>query len=146
MRRRERARVSGHRRSPAAQPSLDQFIDHIAYIANLVGIDHVGLGIDYSDVQYPFCTTSYAGKIYAELLADGTWTEEACPRPPSPKGLETPEEYPNLTRRLLQRGFIQADVAKVLEGGCRYIARSRDKLDRVICLKKPTSGFRDGAA
>jgi len=28
--------------------------------------------IDYSDVQHPFCTTSYAEKIYAELLADGT--------------------------------------------------------------------------
>ena len=28
------------------QPNIDQFVDHISYVADLVGIDHVGIGSD----------------------------------------------------------------------------------------------------
>ncbi len=30
-----------------AQPALDHFIDDIVYKADLVGINHIGIGIDY---------------------------------------------------------------------------------------------------
>lgn len=102
--------------SPDTRPSLDQFVDHIAYMADLVGIDHVGLGLDHSDVQFPFCDDEYARRIYVELLEDGTWSTDSYPEPPyyGPVGLETPADYSNLTVHLLKRGFSHDDVEKVM--------------------------------
>ena len=34
-----------HKDHPA---TLEQFLDHVDYIAKLVGTDHIGLGLDYS--------------------------------------------------------------------------------------------------
>ncbi|MEM6623525.1 MAG: membrane dipeptidase [Pseudomonadota bacterium] len=98
------------------QPSLDLFIDDIAYKADLVGIDHTGLGIDYYLGQWPVEDDARAQKRYEQMLADGLWRAEQYPPPPYryPAGIETPRTLPNLTARMLERGFSQEDVRKVL--------------------------------
>lgn len=70
--------------SPMA--TLDQVADHIFHIANVAGIDHVGIGSDFDGV------------------------------PSLPKGLETAAGLPALTARLMERGMSANDVEKVLGG------------------------------
>ena len=98
------------------QPSLDKFIDDIAYKADLVGIDHTGLGIDYYLGQWPVEDDARAEERYQHMIADGHWRPEQYPPPPYkyPKGIETPRTLHHLTERLVERGFTQADVKKVL--------------------------------
>ncbi len=100
----------------AARPTLDQFIDHIAYIADLVGIDHVGLGIDYYAAQWPVMDDAEAKRAYDGYLADGRWRPGTYPPPPHyyPAGIETPRTLSTLTGRLLERGFDAVSVQKVL--------------------------------
>ncbi len=98
------------------QPTLDRFIDDIAYKADLVGIDHTGLGIDYYEGQHPVEDDATATARYRARLASGQWRAEEYPPPPYryPAGIETPETLPRLTERLVQRGFTDGDIAKVL--------------------------------
>lgn len=93
----------------ATTPALDQYIDHMAYIADLVGPEHVGVGLDYTDRNPPIAE-------YEQLIADGHWSRESYPPPPwhYPSGLDDASGLPNLTRRLLQRGFSQQDVRGIL--------------------------------
>jgi len=67
-------------------PSLVEVLDHVDHIVRLVGIDHVGIGHDFS-VLYP-----------------------------GPAGLEDVSKYGNLTRSLLDRGYTEAEIRKFLGG------------------------------
>lgn len=98
------------------QPTLDRFIDDIAYKADLVGIDHTGIGIDYYEGQHPVADDDDARRQYDALIQSGLWRAEEYPPPPYkyPAGIETPRTLPALTARLLERGFGEADVRKVL--------------------------------
>lgn len=102
--------------SSSPRPTLDQFIDHIAYVADLVGIDHVALGIDYYDAMHPVMSDEEAARWYEARLKIGTWRANTYPPPPHhyPDGIATPRTLPNLTVRLLERGFKPDDIRKVL--------------------------------
>ena len=63
------------------------------YIANLIGIDHVGIGADWDGV---------------EIL---------------PKGIETIDKLPFLTERLLARGFSEREVKKILGDNFKRVFR-----------------------
>lgn len=91
------------------KPTLDQYIDHMAYIADLVGPAHVGIGLDYTTRNPPMAE-------YEQLVADGHWSRESYPPPPwhYPGGLEDASGLPHLTQRLLQRGFSEQDVRGIL--------------------------------
>lgn len=98
------------------QPSLDKFIDDIAYKADLVGIDHTGLGIDYYLGQWPVEDDAKAETRYQSLIADGHWRPTQYPPPPYkyPEGIETPRTLHRLTERFVERGFSEEDIRKVL--------------------------------
>lgn len=99
-----------------ARPTLDRFIDHIAYMVDLVGVDHVGLGIDYYLGQSGVADDAAARRQYEEWVASGKWRPGTYPPPPHhyPAGIETPRTLPALTRRLVERGFAGDDVRKIL--------------------------------
>ena len=101
--------------SATAHPSLDQFIAHLDAIVQLIGIDHVGLGIDYYRYQSGVASDAEAAAVYQEAIRTGIWST-AYPPPPHcyPKGIETPRSLPTLTARLLERGYSSADIRKIL--------------------------------
>jgi membrane dipeptidase len=70
---------------PLPFASLDDVLDHFDHVINLVGVDHVGIGSDFDGV--------------GDSL---------------PTGLKDVSNYPNLIRGLLERGYSEADVRKVL--------------------------------
>jgi len=108
------------------RPTLDQFIDHIAYIADRVGIDHVALGIDYFAGQSGVADDTTAERIYASAINSGQWKPESYPPPPYhyPQGIETPQTLHNLTSRLLERGFSPEDARKILGGNWMRVYRT----------------------
>ncbi len=97
------------------QPSLDKFIDDIVYKAGLVGIDHVGIGIDYYEGQHPVEPLEAAQARYENRLATGQWRAEEYAPPPYyyPEGIETPQTLPRLTERLIERSFSEAEVRQI---------------------------------
>lgn len=99
------------------RPSLDQFIAHMDAVVERVGIDHVGLGIDYYAGQHGVASDELAMQGYNEAVRSGLWST-AYPPPPHhyPSGIDTPRTLQNLTHRLLERGYSEPDVHKLLGG------------------------------
>lgn len=76
-------------RLPAAakkqlRPPLSLLLDHIDYMVKAAGIDHVGIGSDFDGMSS------------------------------TPVGLDDCSDFPNLTAGLLQRGYTESDVRKIL--------------------------------
>ena len=96
--------------SSSERPKIDEFVAHIEYISELVGADHVGLGIDYA--------SNPTGEEFDDLIEIGKWLPANYQRPPwhYPLGMEDVTLLPNLTEQLLQRGFSTEDIMKILGG------------------------------
>jgi len=109
----------------SAKPTLDQFIAHIDAVVERVGVDYVGLGIDYYGGQWGVASDEQALDEYQDALRTGIWSS-AYPPPPHiyPGGIETPRTLPNLTRRLLERGYQEQQVRKILGGNWLRVMRS----------------------
>ena len=115
--------------------TIDGVLDHIDYVVNLVGIDHIGFGGDYTD--------SIARVAAGEMLpGHGTSTTTSMQKAPPTvgagwaywrikrpdmlgtieerdtvayaKGLEDLSMLPNLTRGLVARGYDDNGIAKIL--------------------------------
>lgn len=71
--------------NPFPYATLEQVLDHIDHVVKLIGIDHVGIGSDYDGV--------------GDSL---------------PVGLKDVSTYPNLVQGLLDRGYSEADIKKIL--------------------------------
>lgn len=83
--------------------TLDMLIDHIAYIADLVGIGHVGIGFDFADED-------------ADDYVYFGYDERYIPLPPwnFPIGIASHSEAGNVAAALTARGFSQSDIIGVL--------------------------------
>jgi membrane dipeptidase len=110
---------------PSPQPTMQRFIEHLDYMVQLVGIDHVALGIDYYEGMHPVANAQEAAKFFQQQLAQRRWSEASYPPPPHhyPAGMSTPRELPNLTGALLERGYAVSDVRKVIGGNWLRVFR-----------------------
>jgi membrane dipeptidase len=68
---------------PAPVTTLAQVADHVEYIRQVAGVDHVGIGSDFDGI------------------------------PDAPVGLEGVDRYPALLAELMRRGWSDADIAKL---------------------------------
>ncbi|WP_092623503.1 membrane dipeptidase [Jiangella sp. DSM 45060] len=92
--------------------SLESFMDHFQYCVDLVGIDHVTFGPDTMFGDHVAVHRTYAGN-YAHK--DENRIEH--PLVDYVAGVENPgESFHNITGWLLQHGYSDADIAKVLGG------------------------------
>lgn len=74
-------------KNPFPFASLTQVLDHIDHVVELIGIDYVGIGSDYDGV--------------GDSL---------------PIGLKDVSSYPNLVQGLMDRGYSDKDIKKILSG------------------------------
>lgn len=74
-------------KSPFPFATLSSVLDHIDHVVKIAGIDHIGIGSDYDGV--------------GDSL---------------PEGLKDVSSYPNLIQGLLDRGYKQQDIVKILSG------------------------------
>ncbi|MFL6514058.1 MAG: dipeptidase [Chthoniobacterales bacterium] len=91
--------VSGSRE----KSNLDHYIDHIEHIASLIGIDGVGIGFDFCEYLFNQLPPSVVAEIEKKL---------ACPH--FIPDLTNHSHARNLTRKLIERGFSDEDIEKVL--------------------------------
>jgi membrane dipeptidase len=68
------------------QVPLDRLIDHIDHVVKVAGVDHVGLGSDFDGCSL------------------------------TPTGLDDVSDLPRITEKLLERGYSQKDIEKILGG------------------------------
>ena len=68
------------------RPSLSVLIDHLNYIVKLVGVEYVGMGSDFDGISA------------------------------APVELNGVEDYPLITKALLERGYSKKDIRKILGG------------------------------
>jgi membrane dipeptidase len=73
--------------------TIDTIIDHIDHVVRVAGVDHVGLGSDFDGIDV------------------------------TPVGLENVSKLPDLTKRLLERGYTPGEVAKILGGNLLRVFR-----------------------
>ena len=87
---------------------------HIDYVAQLVGTSHIGIGLDYV-----FDQASMDSNL---SKANGIWPEGFGYKP----GIKfvPPEQLPELTDALLQRGYRDADVRAILGENMLRVARA----------------------
>jgi membrane dipeptidase len=99
------------------QPTLSQFLDHVDYVVNLIGVDHVGIGSDIME------TTGAAGiwwnantkRRFPEIC--GAMDEHMH----GISGFERWEEFANVTDGLLTRGYSDDQVAQIIGGNFRRV-------------------------
>ena len=95
--------ASWKKEHPLPRATLDDVVAHIDHVAQLVGVDHVGLGSDFDGV--------------GDSL---------------PEGLKDVSMYPNLFARLLARGYSEADIEKIAGGNLMRVWREAERVAKEL--------------
>ena len=85
------------KQNPYPFSTLEMVLDHIDHVAKTVGIDYVGIGSDYDGV--------------GDSL---------------PEGLKDVSTFPNLIQGLLDRGYNESDIEKILSGNVLRVWRAAE--------------------
>jgi membrane dipeptidase len=80
---------------------LARLLDHFEHAIKIAGIDHVGLGSDFDGADDMF-----------------------------PQDMEDISKIPNLVRGLMERGFSDADILKILGGNTLRVMRAVEQAAR----------------
>lgn len=83
--------------------TLDCYIDHIEHVANLIGIEGVGIGFDFFEFIYQQWCEAEQQALAAKFA-----------RPNFIPGLTNHSHARNLTRKLIERGFEDEQIEKIL--------------------------------
>lgn len=99
---------------------LAEMLRHIRHIAELVGPEHVGIGMDYLPICEPYLTEAEQRDLEAEELDPERWRwrDAILPRPPwrMVDEVSQPRKLRELTKGLLAAGFAEGDVAGIIGG------------------------------
>ena len=85
------------------EATLDRYVDHIEHVADLIGIDCVGIGFDFFEFIY---------RQWPEEKKK--WMAEKLTTPHFIPDLTNHSHARNLTRKLIARGFSDEDIEKIL--------------------------------
>ena len=89
---------------------------HVDYVAQLAGVDHVGIGLDFvfdqEELKAAFAATPHLFGNDAQRYADGS-----CP-------FASPEQIPELAAELAAKGYSGDDLRKILGENWLRIART----------------------
>jgi membrane dipeptidase len=92
--------------SPAKkETTLDRYVDHIEHVVALIGIDCVGIGFDFFEFIYRQWPN-----------AKKKWMAEKLTTPHFIPDLTNHSQAKNLTHKLIERGFGDANIEKILRG------------------------------
>jgi membrane dipeptidase len=87
-------KVNAERVAKLGRIPLSKLLDHFEHAVKVAGVDHVGLGSDFDGVD--------------DML---------------PEGMEDISKMPNLVRGLMERGFTDEDILKILGGNTLRVMR-----------------------
>lgn len=104
----------------ALPTDINDVLDHIDHVVEVGGIDHIGFGTDLSDKHFAegISTGGGFGDRHARIrdnhpeIFSATSPEEFEP----PSGLDRHTKMINLTRGLIDRGYSDDEISKILGG------------------------------
>ncbi len=96
-------RIEREWNSRIPRPPLKSLIDHIDHIADVAGVDHVGLGSDFDGVS---------GAM--------------------PEGMDSAADLPKITQALLDRGYKPNDITKILGGNLLRVFGEVERVSQQI--------------
>jgi len=82
--------------SEALRAPFEWVIQHIEYVINLVGVDYVGIGSDFDGIYQP------------------------------PNQLDDVTDYPKITKALLEKGYSEKDIDKILGGNFLRVFKANE--------------------
>jgi membrane dipeptidase len=92
--------------------TIDHFLDHIDYIANLVGPQYIGVGSDW-----PMQAPEWGVQKLAEYAMEiGFREEHGVTAPRNVIGFDDYRDFPNITRGLVKRGYSDDEIRGILGG------------------------------
>jgi membrane dipeptidase len=94
---------------PRPEATIAEVADHVEHVREVAGADHVGLGGDYDGVDR------------------------------QPAGLDDVSGYPRLIAELLDRGWSDADLAKLASGNALRVLRDAEAVARDLSAVRPPS-------
>jgi membrane dipeptidase len=100
-----------------AEQGIEDMLNHIDYIVKLIGTDHVALGLDnvfHDQVGYH----RQAARTIFKLEYIGQELNA-----PYMYGIESPEEWPNIIRGLVSRGYSDDEIVKIAGGNALRVIR-----------------------
>jgi membrane dipeptidase len=90
--------------SPSQEGStIDHYIDHLEHVISLAGIDAVGIGFDFCEYLFQQLPASVRQELAAKLTQPYFIPE-----------LTNHSQARNLTRKLIERGFSDEEIEKIL--------------------------------
>lgn len=84
--------------NPESRASLSDVADHIDYIRERIGVEHIGIGGDYDGISR------------------------------GPEGLEDVSTYPNLFAELIRRGYSEEELAAIAGGNLLRVLRAAEEV------------------
>lgn len=103
--------ITGFPRLLEPDPTVDTLLDHIDHVVRLVGVDHVGIGMDFAEGWTD--SPSHRKKL---IEIDGRIYDW-------PRGITSVVEFRNITRGLVARGYSEVDIGKILGGNFLRVFR-----------------------
>ncbi len=99
------------------EQGIDDLLDHVDYVVDLIGNDKCAIGLDnVFDDQVEF--HRQAAKTIFKLSYIGQGLNA-----PYMAGIESPEEWPNITRGLVSRGYSDQEIEKILGGNAMNLMK-----------------------
>jgi len=93
--------VNAQRIARLGRVPLSRLLDHFDHAVKVAGVDHVGLGSDFDGADDQF-----------------------------PEGMEDVSKIPNLVRGLMERGYSDQDILKILGGNTMRVMRAAELIAR----------------
>jgi membrane dipeptidase len=109
-------RINAQRIAKLGRVPLARLLDHIDHAVQVAGIDHVGLGSDFDGADDQF-----------------------------PEGMEDISKIPNLVRGLMERGYSDENILKILGGNTLRVMREVERIahsPEPAGLTKPAEAYR----
>lgn len=94
--------------SEKPNPTIENLLQHVDYVVNLTGVDHVGIGPDLLE--------NWPKEMYRHIWAGEKTLESNFLESAYVKGLENISKIPELADTLRNRGYSNTDVKKILGG------------------------------
>ena len=83
--------------------TLERYLDHLDYVSKLVGVDHVGIGLNYANENN-------------DTFAQNRRDPAVYPKPPWTYAIKDPSAIPLVSAGLRARGYDATAVSKILGG------------------------------
>jgi len=99
--------------SNAKRQGINDLLNHVDYVVKLAGVDHVAIGLD-------ICFDDHVAfhRTLIKRLMRGTGQELNAEYM---EGIESPEEWKNITRGLVSRGYSDQEIEKIIGGNALRI-------------------------